>query len=240
LIIISCIGYLIAAINSIRLGRNGIGPLEHEVSNEIKGYKEMASGFIYLRNHGDALRGIFATAIQRGGLTAMTLMALLLERNTFNPSANPDAGLRGFAFTLAVAGFGVGLGAFVGPIGVLKFGRHRWIKISMVAPIPLLIAVGVFPSDYLLIVTAFFVAGFGQSVKVSNDALVQAKITDVFRGRVFAFYDVAVNGAIVTGAVIAALILPTSGKSISLPIIISAIFIVTNLLMLKRSSFAGH
>ena len=89
LIIISCIGYVIAALNSLRLGKKGIGPLEHEVSNEIKGFKEMASGFNYLRNHGDALRGIFATAIQRGGLTAMTLMALLLERNSFNPSITP-------------------------------------------------------------------------------------------------------------------------------------------------------
>ena len=48
------------------------------------------------------------------------------------------------------------LGAFVGPIGVLKFGRHSWIKMSMVAPIPFLIALGLFPSDYLLIITAFF------------------------------------------------------------------------------------
>lgn len=240
LIAISCAAYLVAALISSRLGKNGIGPLEHEASNEIRGFKEMAAGFNFLRNHGDALRGIFATAIQRGGLTSLTLMALLLQRNTFNPSSNPDAGLRGFAFTLGIAGVGVGLGAFLSPFGVLKFGRHYWIKLSVIAPIPLLIAIALVQNNFLLAITGFFVAGFGQCVKVSNDALVQSKISDIYRGRTFAFYDVAVNGAIVSGAILAALILPTSGKSLIMPLLIVLLYLITNLTILKRSNFSGH
>ena len=139
-----------------------------------------------------------------------------------------------------IAGVGVGLGAFLSPLGVLKFGRHHWIRLSLIAPTPFLILLAFFENKYLLIVAAFFLAGFGQCVKVSNDALVQSKISDIYRGRVFAFYDVAVNGAIVSGAVIAALILPTSGKSIALPLVIAAIFILINGTLLKRSNFSGH
>ena len=240
LISVACIAYLIAALLTSKLGKSGIGPLAHETTNEIRGFAEMAAGFKFLRNHGDALRGIFATAIQRGGLTSLTLMALLLQRNTFNPSNNPDAGLRGFAFTLSIAGVGVGLGAFLSPLGVMKFGRHFWIKLSLIASIPFLILIALIQNRFLLAVVGFFVAGFGQCVKVSNDALVQSKISDIYRGRVFAFYDVVVNGAIVSGAVIAALMLPASGKSLSLPILIALIYAATNLFLLKRANFSGH
>jgi hypothetical protein len=41
----------------------------------------MREGLEFLRRHVDAGRGIVATAIHRGGLTALTLTALLLERN---------------------------------------------------------------------------------------------------------------------------------------------------------------
>ena len=85
--------------------------------------------------------------------------------------------------------------------------------------------------------TAFFMAACGQAVKVTNDALVQSQIADEFRGRVFAFYDVAVNSAIVLGAVVAAGILPTSGKSIGLPLLTIVIFGVTSLLLLRRTKF---
>ena len=240
LISVACIAYLIAALLTSKLGKSGIGPLAHETTNEIRGFAEMAAGFKFLRNHGDALRGIFATAIQRGGLTSLTLMALLLQRNTFNPSNNPDAGLRGFAFTMAIAGVGVGVGAILSPLGVAKFGRHVWIKISLIAPIPFLILIALITDKILFTIAGFFLAGFGQCVKVSNDALVQSKITDIYRGRVFAFYDVAVNGAIVSGAILAAVILPKSGQSTLLPLLIAAIYLVTNLVLLRRAKFSAR
>jgi hypothetical protein len=73
---------------------------------------------------------------------------------------------------------------------------------------------------------------------VTNDALVQSKIDDYFRGRVFAVYDVVVNGAIVSGALIASLILPASGKSIVLPIIVSLFSLITGARLLRKSKFS--
>ena len=153
---------------------------------------------------------------------------------------SPDAGLRGFALTMAIAGVGVGVGAILSPIGVAKFGRHVWIKISLIAPIPFLILIALITDKVLFTIAGFFLAGFGQCVKVSNDALVQSKITDIYRGRVFAFYDVAVNGAIVSGAILAAVILPKSGQSTLLPLLIAAIYLVTNLVLLRRAKFSAR
>ena len=240
LILAASCGYLLAALFTGRIGKSEIGPLPHEVSQEIKGFGEMLEGFHILKEHGDAIRGIFATGVQRGGITALTLMALLLERNTFNATDNPDAGLRGFAFALAIAGIGIGLGAIAGPFGVAKFGRHIWMRISMLAPIGFLIIFGIFPNEFMLITTAFFVGGFGQSLKITNDALVQSKIEDEFRGRTFAFYDVAVNAGIVSGAIIAALVLPADGVSLVLPWLIAVAFLVTGLGLLRSSRFSAY
>jgi len=88
-----------------------------------------------------------------------------------------------------------------------------------------------------LILTAFLTSFFGQNVKVTNDALVQSKIDDYFRGRVFAVYDVLVNGAIVTGGLLAALLLPTSGISMWVPLCVSAAYFLTALRLLRRSVF---
>jgi len=240
LILVAAGGYFLAAIFASALGKKEIGPMQHEVSQEARGFGEMLEGFHILRKHGDALRGIFATGVQRGGITALTLIALLSERNTYNPPDDPDAGLRGFAYALTIAGIGIGLGAFAGPFGVAKFGRHKWMRISMLAPTLFLIFFGLFPTEFMMILTAFFVGGFGQSLKITNDALVQSKIADKFRGRIFAFYDVAVNGAIVSGAIIAALALPPSGISLTMPWLIALSYLLAGLILLRKSKFSAY
>ena len=236
-ILIAVVFYLLSSLFTRRLARMDIGPAEHEILVRVRGVSELQEGLRILRGHPDALRGIFATAIQRGGLTALTLMGLLLERNTFNPPSNPDAGLAGFAYALGIAGIGFGVGSVITPFFVNRFGRHRWIRIMMVTPSVFLILFAFLPQEWLLITTAFFIATCGQAVKVTNDALVQSQIEDGFRGRVFAFYDVAVNGIIVLGAGMAALILPMSGKSLALPLLTTGVFAATSLVLLKPSKF---
>jgi MFS family permease len=78
---------------------------------------------------------------------------------------------------------------------------------------------------------------FGQSVKVTNDALVQSKIDDYFRGRVFSVYDVVVNSAIVTGALFAAWILPISGDSWLLPLVVSISWVLVATVLLRPEKF---
>ncbi len=236
-ILIAMACYLLSSFFTRRLSRYEIGPAIHETPVENRGIRELQEGLRILKNHPDALRGIFATAIQRGGLTALTLMGLLLERNTFNAPNNPDAGLAGFAYALGVAGIGFGVGSLITPFFVGYLGRHHWIRIMMVAPSIFLTLFAFFPEEWLLITTAFFIATSGQAVKVTNDALVQSQIVDEYRGRVFAFYDIAVNAVIVFGAIIAALLLPKNGKSIELPLITTVVFALTALLLLRPSKF---
>jgi predicted MFS family arabinose efflux permease len=237
-VLVASAGFLFAALNCYRLTKYEIGPASHEAPTENQGFKEITEGLNILRAHSDALRGIVTVAIQRGGITALTLMALLLERNSFNDPANPDAGLAGFGRALAIAGIGIGLGAIISPYGVIKLGRHKWMQLMMICCIPPLLIYALNVNRISMIASAFFVGLCGQAIKVTNDALVQSKIKDEYRGRVFAFYDVAVNAGIITGAVSAALLLPANGATAVLPAAIALAYFIAFLILIRKPNSA--
>jgi len=239
LISLGSITFFLAALFALLLKKNDLGPLPHEVRKEsvTQAYREMVAAFKFLRKIKDCFLGINATAIQRSGLTALTLMALLLNRNTFHDPADPESGLAGFAFAITVAGIGITIGAILAPFGVAKFGRHRWIRISLLASAVLPIALAFNQNQFFLVATGFFAGMAGQGVKVTNDALVQSKIADQFRGRVFAVYDVIVNAGIVGGAIIAALVLPSDGLSSLLPALIAVAYILFAIIFLRGKNF---
>lgn len=232
-------GFFLAGLLALSLRKRELGPAAHEVSapSLLSGLQEMQDGFRRLRECRDAMLGIIATGIHRGGLTSLTLMALLLQRNSFNSSDQPSAGLAGFALAAVVAGIGIAIGALVAPLGVARFGRHRWIRWMLAASAfsPLLLALQ--QSEPILLITAFLTGACGQGVKVTNDALVQSQIIDQYRGRVFAVYDVMVNFAIVTGAIVAALLLPDSGAGALLPLLVALSYLLTAMFLLRPKNF---
>ena len=238
LVLFGALGYFISALFSLRLRRDELGPTKGEISAANKnwkdGFSQMREGFVYLKSNKDSGIGICAVAIQRGGLTALTLMALILERNTFHSPSNPDAGLSGFARAITIAGIGIMLGAVISPAAVRRFGRHRWMRIAMLIASfgPMIF---VFSQSEIAMIAMGFVSGFGgQGVKVTNDALVQEKISDDYRGRVFAVYDVVVNAAIVSGSLIAAAVMPKTGLGITLPLIVTTLYLGAALALRKN------
>ncbi|MTA24053.1 MAG: MFS transporter [Actinobacteria bacterium] len=239
LIVLAAACYTIASLLALLMPKSAIGPLENEIKKVsfIDGYREMRDGFKMLRNNRDCFLGISATGIQRGGSTAITLMALLLMRNTFNDPANPEAGLVGFAFAITLSGVGITIGAIIAPFGVAKYGRHKWIRSMLIACSVFPFALALSQTEIVLIVVIFFVGLFGQSLKVTNDALVQSRIIDEYRGRVFAVYDVMINGGIVSGAVIAALLLPANGAGALLPFMVGLIYLLMALVILSVRNF---
>ena len=238
LLLIAVLGYLLATFFSSRIGKMELGPLPHE-ETVSDGFQELKEAFVFLRSHHDAARGIIATSIQRGGLTALTIIGLLLERNTFNAPTNTEAGLAGVSRAIAFAGAGLVIGALIAPAGVEKVGRHRWIRYMAFSGAITPIFVGVYHSVWSLYLAAFFVAATGQSMKVTNDALIQSKITDDFRGRTFAFNDMTVNVSIVAGAVLAALVTPNSGITLIASSAISIVYLFTAIFILRPNKFSA-
>jgi MFS family permease len=239
LLIVAVLGYLLTTLLSSRIERNELGPLPHE-NRQPNGFTELKEAFKVIRSHNDAMRGILATSIQRGGLTALTIIGLLLERNTFNHAADTEAGLAGVSRAIAIAGLGLVIGALVAPIGVEKIGRHNWIRLMAFVSALTPILVGLIHSPWSLYNSAFFVAAAGQSMKVTNDALIQSKITDDFRGRTFAFYDMTVNVGIVSSALLAALFTPDTGIAPAVGAAITLVYLFVAIVILRPSKFSGN
>ena len=239
LILAASTGYLAAALFASMMKKSEIGPAPHQIrrASIAEGFIEVREGFKFLAIHHDAARGIFATAIHRGGITALTLTAMLLERNTFNDPSDSEAGLAGLSIALSCAAIGFTIGALIAPIGVRWTGRHRWMRLSMFAATCGTLILVIDRNQILLCAAAFTTGLFGQSVKVTNDALVQSKISDEFRGRVFAVYDVVVNASIVIFAISSAVMLPQSGDSWLVPSVVALTYLLVALVVLRPAKF---
>ena len=252
--------YLIVSIISMRWGAGKIGPTEilsnqsenlvtlsianeGVVASNIKSHNvsftQLKDGFNFIKQHPDLLRAVSSTALTRFGQTALVVMGLLLERNTFNSATNPEKGLQSFGQALAIAGIGIVFGAFIAPYLVIIFGRHNLIRYAIFAAIPNLIFFSFFIKPWSLILSAFCLGAVGQAVKVTADALLQSKTIDIFRGRVFAFYDVVVNSSLVLGAFLGALLLPTSGISKTMPLTLALIYLFYVSIVLNKKKFHG-
>jgi hypothetical protein len=239
LVLVASAGYAIAALLALRLGRDSLGPLPEELNVAhdrriiLDGLIDLRSGISYLRERLDASLAMVAVSIQRGGLTALTVVALLMERNSFHNPMLPDQGLAGLATVITAAGIGVVLGAVITPPLVQKLGRHRWLRINMAfGALPALLIA--WSSAVSLPILALWVSACGQAVKVTCDALVQHHIEDAFRGRVFSVYDMLVNICIVLGAGAAAVAIAPSGRGTVVPIGVAITYLVYSALLTGR------
>lgn len=239
LVLAAAIGYFITALFASMMKKSEIGPQPHQIrkASLMEGFHEVRAGFRFLAGHQDAARGIFAIAIHRGGISAITLTAMLLERNTFNNPNDTEAGLAGLGIALSFAAIGFTIGAIIAPLGVRWTGRHRWMRLSMFAASFGALILVIDRNQTLLCIAALTTGLFGQSIKVTNDALVQSKISDEYRGRVFAVYDVVVNSSIVSFSLIAALLLPQSGDSWLVPTLISISYFFVAAIALRPKKF---
>jgi predicted MFS family arabinose efflux permease len=115
----------------------------------------------------------------------------------------------------AVGGF-LGLGT-VGWLDT-RLSRPRMVSLAfLVSGVPL-VAISPFISGWTVLVASFFLGvGFAWK-KVPIDTMVQIAVTDRFRGRVFAVYDVAQNLARVVAALLAIAVIdePNAGLEVAL------------------------
>ncbi len=217
-IVLACAvtAYVLAALLATRMDKDRLGPDEDTVRNTVLGVLQgLGDGFRQLAAHPIAGRAVLVVIIQRLAFGALTVLALLLLRNTLNPAADPDAALGQFAFITAAAGGGALLGAIVTPGRVRRMGYVPWTVVAVAQAAPL-VAIGVIAGMYLpalwpLLIAALSLGFANQASKVACDTLIQREIDDDYLGRVFALFDVGVNVALVLGIVAVAFTSPESG-----------------------------
>lgn len=215
-LICAVVAYSAAAIVALTIGKTRLGPDDDTISDTVVGVlRGLGDGFRQLIRRPTAGRAVFVVMMHRIAFGGLTVLALLLMRNTLNPSSDPDDALTQFALVTGAAAVGALVGAILTPGMTRRMGYVMWTVIAIGQAAPLVTA-GVFLGAYAvtlwpLLLAAMSLGFAGQSAKVSSDTLVQREVDDDHLGRVFSIFDVAVNLSLVLGVTLVAFTSPASG-----------------------------
>ncbi len=222
--------YLLAGLLAARIGRTVLGPTDSErdhretLRDVARG---LADGIRHVLDTIPVRNGLAAIGVQRIGYGVTSVSTLLLYRNYFTDDGFFRAGLAGLTQVVACAAAGGALAAALTPSAFRRYGAVR-LPAALLAGAALVQLVFVLPySMPLLLIGAFLLGVAAQGIKISVDTLVQQLIDDNHRGRVFTLYDALFNVALVTAAVLTALLLPDTGHSPVSVILIGLAYAVT-------------
>ncbi|HEX2073898.1 MAG TPA: MFS transporter [Geodermatophilus sp.] len=190
----------------------------------------MVAGARHAWAHPPAAAALTAIALHRLCFGVLTLMTLLLYRNTLSPWGPLfPAGLSGLGQVAAAGAAGTLLAAVVTPRVVRRVGKPRWIRLLLVFGGLLQLVLGA-PFLPPTLVLAGLVLGFvGQAVKICVDTTLQESIEDDFRGRVFSVFDTLFNVPFVVALLLGAVLLPPSGVSLPALVAVAAVYLLAAL-----------
>ena len=182
--------------------------------------------------------GLVALVAHRLSFGIVTLVALLLYRNSFSSHGLLRAGLAGVGELLAAGAAGLLLAAVLTPLLVARFGRRRTVRGALLAAGSAIITLGLPMIMPTVLAAAFVLSTAGQVVKLSLDATVQADVADNARGRVFALYDTLFNISYVLAVALAATEVPLDGHAPTLLLLAAAAYLLAAPLhaLISRSS----
>ncbi|MEU9026126.1 MFS transporter [Streptomyces sp. NPDC048383] len=231
--------YLCAALASLRLAVDLLGPdhppgrihpsLAEGAALTVRG---MAGGLRHLAERRDAALALTAMTLMRFCYGALTVTLLMLCRYAWSDNEADGLALLGIAVGVSGAGFFVA--AVITPWLVARLGTLGCITVCAAGAAVLVPALGLFFAPGPMLVAAFVLGFATQGAKIATDTVVQSRVDDAFRGRVFSVYDVLFNVAFVGAAAVASLMLPADGRSITLIVTVSLLYAATAVLLQRR------
>ena len=233
---------LMAAWTASQMDRADLGP-----DSIVRGLKEqlfavareLTDGWRQLASHRSASRALAVVVLHRSAFGMVTVTAIMLMRKAMNPVSETGSALGELAITVGGAAVGAFIGAALAPVLASRWGIPRLTAAALVVGgfgtagfLALVITIPKSSAAIALMVLAgCFIGWVGQTVKVCADSIVQLAIADDHRGRVFAIYDMAVNVGLVSGILLAALCLPSDGRTLLAPAYALAILLSALLLL---------
>lgn len=191
--------------------------------------RDMRAAVVHVAHRPAARNVLGVTAAQRFCFGLILISTVLLYRNHFTGDGFLRGGEIGLGQAVAASTIGILTAAFVTPRLVSRLGKQRWITLLLVLAGT---AIAVFgpPFEPASVVAAAAVLGFvGQGLRIAIDTTLQQAVDDDFRGRVFSFYDVLFNVALVASAGVAAVVVPVSGNSVPVILAVAAGYLLTAL-----------
>ncbi|SSC23625.1 Major Facilitator Superfamily protein, partial [Klenkia terrae] len=222
--------YLVGAAVVAGFARPYLGP-DHSSRTATVSARDVLHGMLAGARHvlasPAATRVLAVMAVHRVCFGLLTLLTLLLYRNSLVPTGWFPVGLPGLAQVLAAGAVGTLLAAVTTPPAVARWGKGRWTTGVLLLGAVGQLGLGL-PFTPPTIVAAGFVLGFvSQAVKICVDSTLQEVVHDDFRGRVFSVYDTLFNVTFVVAVVTAALVLPASGTSVPALVVVAVLYLAT-------------
>ena len=213
--------YLIAGAIGATMHRDLLGPpplAEGEVRRGLLAelgivVKGLASGAQHVWQRRPVAAALGATASQRTMYGILLLTSILLYRNYFYAASGANVSLAHFTLVVIASAVGYGAAAVATPIVTRRLSKAMWIAVMLGLGGLITAVLGPTfrqPSFLIIGLTLGLVA---QGVAICTTTIIQQRMDDNYRGRVFALYDMLFNVPFVLGAVVAAQIIPDNGKS---------------------------
>jgi hypothetical protein len=239
--------YLAAGLSALGLGADALGGGSADVRGggdraglvavvwaTVRG---LGAGLRHLRERRAAGEALAAMTVMRFCYGALTVTLLMLCRYAWAGDAAPGAhagsgggsgsasgGLALLGVAVAVSGAGFLAAALVTPSAVARVGAAGWITACAVGAAVLLPVLGLGFAVVPMLAAAFFLGLATQGAKIATDTVIQARVSDAFRGRVFSLYDVLFNVGYVAAAAVTALVLPRDGRSPGVLLALTALY----------------
>jgi MFS family permease len=213
--------YLIAGAIGATMRRDLLGPpplaegerrrgLLAELGVVVRG---LAVGAQHVWQRRPVAAALGATGGQRAMYGILLLTSILLYRNYFYAASSANSSLAHFTLVVIAAAIGYGGAAVTTPIATRRLSKAAWIAVMLGLGGVATGALGPAFQQVPFLVLSLTLGLVAQSVAICATTIIQQQMDDDYRGRVFALYDMLFNVPFVIGAVVAAQIIPNTGKS---------------------------
>ena len=229
LFLIATVGFVLSAVLALSIPRRQLGPdtvATTRVRDVVTGLVEAVA---HLRAQRPAGIGLLTIAAHRLIHGIVTVATILVYRNYFHRPDEIDPAIADLGLLVVITGAGFVFASVVAPPLSARRGLRSTMIMCLLGSAVFQVMPGAIYARLTIMVAAFLLGLTAQGIKICVDTVVQAHVADEFKGRVFVIYDIIFNVALVAAAVIAAVILPASGKSVPILIIMAICYLLITL-----------
>ena len=230
LFLIAAVGFVLSAVLALSIPRRQLGP---DATTPTTRARDVVTGLVeavtHLRRQRPAGIGLLTIAAHRLIHGIVTVATILVYRNYFHRPDELDAAIADLGLLVVITGAGFVFASVVAPPLTARRGLRSTMIMCLLGSAVFQLVPGAIYARVPLMVAAFLLGLTAQGIKICVDTLVQAHVADEFKGRVFVIYDIIFNVALVAAAVIGAVILPASGKSVLILIIMAICYLLITL-----------
>ena len=230
LFLIATVGFVLSAVLALSIPRRQLGP---DGVTPTTRARDIVTGLVdavaHLRAQRPAGIGLLTIAAHRLIHGIVTVATILVYRNYFHRPDQIDAAIADLGLLVVITGAGFVFASVVAPPLSARRGLRSTMIMCLLGSAVFQLMPGAIYARVTIMVAAFLLGLTAQGIKICVDTLVQAHVADEFKGRVFVIYDIIFNVVLVAAAVIAAVILPPSGKSVPILIIMAICYLLITL-----------